>query len=150
MLFLTICLPSLGFNLGPKWPIAYSPNNTAVTELMEMVAERLVLAEKCEYWALVSEFYRFCVLLFVLFPIALVLVFLPHTLTFPPHSVWLCHRGAPRGPHVLPVQAGGQGCSGGHSWRHCVHQPFPQAWPAPHQPVCKSKGVCFVVMNHNY
>lgn len=49
MLFLTICLPSLGFNLGPKWPIAYSPNNTAVTELMEMVAERLVLAEKCEY-----------------------------------------------------------------------------------------------------
>lgn len=49
MLFLTICLPSLGFNLGPKWPVAYSPNNTAVTELMEMVAERLVLAEKCEY-----------------------------------------------------------------------------------------------------
>lgn len=35
-----------GFDLGPKWPIAYAPNNTAVTELIEMVAERLVLAEK--------------------------------------------------------------------------------------------------------
>ncbi|XP_063839916.1 phospholipid-transporting ATPase ABCA3-like isoform X2 [Scylla paramamosain] len=35
-----------GFSLEPKWPIAYSPNTTAVTKLMNLVAERLVLAEK--------------------------------------------------------------------------------------------------------
>lgn len=140
---LTICLPSSGFDLGPKWPIAYAPNNTAVTKLIEMVAERLVLAEKCESWALISWFYCLCLLLFVLFLIALVLDFLPQILTFPSHSVWLCHRGGPCGPHVLPVQAGGQGCCGGHSRRHCVHQPFPQAWSTPHETFCKWK-------NYNY
>ncbi|MPC08317.1 hypothetical protein E2C01_000898 [Portunus trituberculatus] len=35
-----------GFDLDPKWPIAYSPNTTAVTKLMNLVGERLVLDEK--------------------------------------------------------------------------------------------------------
>ncbi|KAG0722166.1 ATP-binding cassette sub-family A member 3 [Chionoecetes opilio] len=35
-----------GFNFSPKWPIAYSPNTTAVTRLMGLVADRLVLSEK--------------------------------------------------------------------------------------------------------